>query len=230
MLLFIQRSTKGSRSCMICVSINALEPEPEALMGKLSGYAITTAIQQLNSTRCRKEMEEYRDAVNHRVLWSLKMLDISGQSSSGFVFGSNYWTGNRQRCTQPSQKRFLLISDKHIRNNSIYRNPPEEFPPFELNFFSAHVRHSSTICTISRGVLGFCLPASCGENEVGTILTKMFDDRLLLIGQLYSTEFKLIRIFNLKDDHTWLLSGKMITILYVNAIRGRRVLFEIIKY
>ena len=50
----------------------AFKPEPEALMGKLPGYAISTGIQLLNSTRCRKEMEEYRDAVDRRVLSSLK--------------------------------------------------------------------------------------------------------------------------------------------------------------
>nr|XP_034190369.1 nose resistant to fluoxetine protein 6-like [Osmia lignaria] len=207
-----------------CVTINALKPEPEALMGNLPGYAITTGMQQLNSTRCRREMQIFRDAVDNGVLWSLRMLDASGQPTSGYISGNNYWVGNRQGCEFLSQKRQFPLSEKKIRNNSIYRNPAEEFPPFELNFFGAHLRQNGTvqyhmIVPIHEIiVLGLCLPASCSENEVGTMLKKVFDDRLLLVGQLYSTDFELMKISNLKDDHAWLLSGKIITILFILTV------------
>ncbi|XP_029054871.2 nose resistant to fluoxetine protein 6-like [Osmia bicornis bicornis] len=207
-----------------CVMINALKPEPETLMGNLPGYAITTGIQRLNSTRCRREMEIFRDAVDHGVLWSLRMLDASGQPTSGYISGNNYWVGNRQECEFLSQKRQFPLSEKKIRNNSIYRNPAEEFPPFELNFFGAHLNQNGTVQYHMRVhideiiVLGLCLPASCSENEVGTMLKKVFDDRLLLVGQLYSTDFELMKISNLKDDHAWLLSGKIITILFILTV------------
>ncbi|XP_029050764.2 nose resistant to fluoxetine protein 6-like [Osmia bicornis bicornis] len=207
-----------------CVTINALKPESEALMGNLPGYAITTGIQQLNSTRCRREMQIFRDAVDHGVLWSLRMLDASGQPTSGYVSGNNYWVGNRLECEFLSQKRQFPLSEKKIRNNSIYRNPAEEFPPFELNFFGAHLSQNGTVqYHISVPleeiiVLGLCLPASCSENEVGTMLKKVFDDRLLPFGQLYSTDFELIKISNLKDDHAWLLSGTIITILFILTV------------
>ncbi|XP_034190365.2 nose resistant to fluoxetine protein 6-like [Osmia lignaria lignaria] len=207
-----------------CVTINALKPEPEALMRNLPGYAITTGTQQLNSTRCRREMQIFRDAVDNGVLWSLRMLDASGQPTSGYISGNNYWVGNRQECEFLSQKRQFPLSEKTIRNNSIYRNPAEEFPPFELNFFVAHLNQNGTVQyhisvpmeTII--VLGLCLPASCSEYEVGTMLKKVFDDRLLLVGQLYSTDFELMKISNLKDDHAWLLSGKIITILFILTV------------
>ncbi|XP_046145166.1 nose resistant to fluoxetine protein 6-like isoform X3 [Osmia bicornis bicornis] len=207
-----------------CVMINALKPEPETLMGNLPGYAITTGIQQLNSTRCRREMEIFRDAVDHGVLWSLRMLDASGQPASGYISGNNYWLGNRLECKFLSQKRQFPLSEKKIRNNSLYRNPAEEFPPFELNFFGAHLSQNGTmqyhISLPLEGTiaLGLCLPASCSENEVGTMLKKVFDDRLLPFGQLYSTDFELIKISNLKDDHAWLLSGTIITILFILTV------------
>ncbi|XP_076549288.1 uncharacterized protein LOC117610687 [Osmia lignaria lignaria] len=205
----------------VCASINGDVRDPETLREALPGYAITANIDQLNSTRCRTEVKEFRDSVDRGVLWSLRMLDASGEPTSGFVSGNNYWMGSRQQCEFLSQKRALPLSDKRIRNNSIYRNPVEEFPPFQLNFFSAHISQNGTVqyhISVPKEeliVLGLCLPASCTEHEVATMLTKMFDDRLLLIGQLYSTDFKLIKVSNLKNDHKWLLSGKIITILFI---------------
>ena len=208
----------------ICTLTEGIVRNPAALMENLPGYAVTSGIHQLNSTRCRREMEVFQDAVNHGVLWSIRMLDASGQPTSGYISGNNYWMGNKQECEFLSQKRQFPLSEKKIRNNSIYRNPAEEFPPFELNFFGAHLSQNGTVQYHMRVpleetiVLGLCLPASCTENEVGTMLKMVFDDRLLLIGQLYSTDFKLIRVSNLKNDHKWLLSANIITILFILTV------------
>ena len=39
----------------------------------------------------------------------------------------------------------LLLSEKVRKNTSIYRNPDEEFSPFEFRFFIARARHNSTV-------------------------------------------------------------------------------------
>uniref|UniRef100_UPI0014783E66 nose resistant to fluoxetine protein 6-like n=1 Tax=Osmia lignaria TaxID=473952 RepID=UPI0014783E66 len=208
----------------ICTLTEGIVRNPATLMENLPGYAVTSGIQQLNSTRCRREMQIFRDAVNQGVLWSIRMLDASGQPTSGYISGNNYWMGNKEECEYLSQKRQFPLSEKKIRNNSIYRNPAEEFPPFELNFFGAHLSQNGTVQYHMKVpidetiVLGLCLPASCSENEVGTMLKKVFVDRLLLFGQLYSTDFKLIRVSNLKNDYKWLLNGNIITILFILTV------------
>lgn len=55
--------------------------------------------------------------------------------------------------------------------------------------------------------LGLCLPSSCSENDISFILEKIFRDRILLISDLYSADFKLIQVKNLKDNYEWLTSG-----------------------
>lgn len=65
--------------------------------------------------------------------------------SEGFINGNNYWLGDRLVCTNLSVNRTLLISEEKQKNDSIYQNPNEEYPPFEFRFFIARMRHYSTV-------------------------------------------------------------------------------------
>ncbi|XP_012146686.2 nose resistant to fluoxetine protein 6 isoform X1 [Megachile rotundata] len=207
----------------VCVSVQGYVQDPEVLKGSMPAYAITASIEQLNSTRCRTEMEKFRDSVDRGVLWSLRMLDASGVPRAGFTSGNNYWVGSRKQCNFLSQNRTLQLSEKNMKNNSVYRNPAEEFPPFRLHFFGAHIRHNGTtqyhimVPIEDVIVLGLCLPASCTEHEVATMLNNVFDQRLLQVGKLYSTDFQLIKVSDMIDDHTWLVNGKIITIFCILA-------------
>ena len=64
--------------------------------------------------------------------------------------------------------------------------------------------------------LGLCLPASCSIGDVATMLDKVFRNETLFIGKLFNIHFQLIEVSDLVDDHQWLLSAKMISIMYVN--------------
>lgn len=58
--------------------------------------------------------------------------------------------------------------------------------------------------------MGMCLPSSCTVDELAVIIEEIFRDRTLLIGQLYSADFKLVKVSDVTDDHQWLLSGQKI--------------------
>lgn len=195
-----------------------------AMMENLPGYAVTIGIEQLNATQCRTEMEQYRDAISHRILWSLAMLDSSGQPSPGFIGGDNYWTGSKSQCDYLKEKQLVEYAAEKAKNYSLYRNPADELPPFTVNFFGAYIRHNGTmqyhfsIPVDDVIVLGLCLPDSCTEHEIAIMLNKVFDDRLLLFGHLYLTDFELIKVSNLNDNYTWLLNGKIITIIVILGV------------
>lgn len=63
--------------------------------------------------------------------------------------------------------------------------------------------------------LGLCLPASCSTDELGKILTKIFESRTLAISNLYSADYRLHDIRDLKDDYKWLLDWRIITTGYL---------------
>ncbi|XP_076395937.1 nose resistant to fluoxetine protein 6-like isoform X2 [Megachile rotundata] len=193
-----------------------------ALMENMPGYAVISTIEQLNRTRCRTELEQFRDAVDRRILWSLKMLDTSGQPSSGYILGNNFWMGNRVQCESLSQKLPFVYSPQNAKNNSRFRNPADEYPPYELNFFGAYIHERGTIqyrhTSMSREdviILGLCLPASCTEDEVTTMVTKVLDDRLLLADRLYSMDLKLLRVSDLRPDYASFFNAKIIIIILI---------------
>ncbi|XP_068969037.1 nose resistant to fluoxetine protein 6-like [Bombus flavifrons] len=203
------------------VSIQATELDSMTTRKILPVYAVLENADLLNSSRCRTDIDEFRNAVDNQILWALRALDTSGVPSGGFVIGNNHWLGDRQGCKLFSENRTVLLSDKIRKNNSIYRNPNEENSPFEFRFFIARARHNSSV-QYHVGVededlitLGLCLPASCSIGEVATMLDKVFRNETLFIGKLFNIHFKLIEVSDLVDDRQWLLSGKMISIIGV---------------
>ena len=60
--------------------------------------------------------------------------------------GHNYWLGDRMGCTILFQNRMLFVSEGKRKNNTIYRKPNEEHPPFEFRFLIVRMRYSSGEC------------------------------------------------------------------------------------
>ncbi|XP_011705541.1 PREDICTED: uncharacterized protein LOC105460740, partial [Wasmannia auropunctata] len=168
----------------------------------------------LKSTICGKELQIFRDAVDQRILWSLKVLDSNGRYKPGFVYGNNYWLGSRSQCTDTTNRIPLQIS-KQILNTTLYHNLQNEFPPFEINYFAVHFRHNSTIQyhmnIFNEDVitLGLCLPASCTINNLSLILETIFRDRVIIIDNFNFTKFQLIQVKDLKYNNEWLFSGAL---------------------
>ncbi|XP_071581245.1 uncharacterized protein [Temnothorax nylanderi] len=172
----------------------------------LPAYAIACKADVLNSTTCGNELKDFRDAVNQRILWSLKVLDSSGGIfNSDFLYGNNYWLGSRTQCLDTTNTAPLQTSQRRILNNTLYRDL-KEFPPYQLNYFVAYLRHNSTIQyhvnMFDENVitLGLCLPASCTINNLSFILKQIFRDRVI-VDDLYSADFELIEVKDLNDDN-----------------------------
>ncbi|XP_070168478.1 uncharacterized protein [Polyergus mexicanus] len=108
-------------------------------------YIVASRADLVNSTICGKELRDFQNAVDQRILWSLKMLDSSGGFKPGFLYGNNYWLGSRSQCLDTMNTAPLEIAERHILNNTIYRDPQKEFPPFEVNYFVSHFTHNSTL-------------------------------------------------------------------------------------
>ncbi|XP_048270686.1 nose resistant to fluoxetine protein 6-like [Bombus terrestris] len=187
----------------------------------LPAYAVLENADLLNSSRCRTQIDEFRNAVDNQILWALRALDTSGAPSDGFVNGNNHWLGDQQSCKLFSENRTVLQSEQVQKNNSIYRNPNEEYSPFEFRFFIARARHNSTVQyhveveDEDLVTLGLCLPASCSIGDVATMLDKVLRNETFFIGKLFNIHFKLIEVSDLENDHQWLLSAKMISIIGV---------------
>ncbi|XP_043488915.1 nose resistant to fluoxetine protein 6-like [Polistes fuscatus] len=184
-------------------------------------YAMLANAELLNLTQCGKELIQFREAIDQQLLWSLKIIDASGEPVSGFIYGSNYWLGSRSQCEDAKNGDLLVLSKESLRNNSRYRNIKEEFPPFEVKFYVANFRHNSTIQYYiplpkqDLMILGMCLPASCSKKQLSILLENVLRKRTLFKGELYSADFSLVEVRDLMDDYRWLLSGTFITMMVI---------------
>ncbi|KAL2718957.1 nose resistant to fluoxetine protein 6-like isoform X1 [Vespula squamosa] len=194
--------------------------EIETIMARTSPvYAMLSNVHFLNSTKCTKELMNLRDAIDRRTLWSLKVIDSSGEPKPGFFYGNNYWFGSRSQCEDTNNRNPFIFLEKEMINNSRYRHVEDEFPPYEFKYFVAYFRHNSTLQYHIRlpnddlVILGMCLPATCSKDQLFILLEKVFRNRSLTVGDLYSADFKLLEVKDLIDDHRWLLSGTFISIM-----------------
>ncbi|XP_018044351.1 PREDICTED: nose resistant to fluoxetine protein 6-like [Atta colombica] len=191
---------------LFCVSAYTRE-----ITQTLPAYIIASKTD-LSSTKCGKELQNFRNAIDQRIPWSLKVLDSSGGFKSGFLYGNTYWLGSRSQCLDTMNTTPLQIAEQKISNITLYCDPHKEFPPFEVNYFVAHLRHNSTlkyyVNVFNENVisLGLCLPASCTISELILILKRVFHDKITLIDDLYSVDFQLIQVKDLKDNNEWLSS------------------------
>ncbi|KAG5341008.1 NRF6 protein, partial [Acromyrmex heyeri] len=196
---------------LFCVSAQFHSSNDNNIIHLLPAYAIASRASLLGSATCATELRDFLDAVDQRILWGLKTLDSSGELKSGFLYGNNFWLGSRSQCFDIMNK--TPFARQYMLNNTRYRDPQDEFPPFQLNYFVAYIRHNSTLqyhinmLTEDLITLGLCLPASCSTNNISFILEGIFRDRILLINDLYSADLNLIQIKNLNDNHQWLLNG-----------------------
>ncbi|XP_044001026.1 nose resistant to fluoxetine protein 6-like [Aphidius gifuensis] len=197
--------------------------ESDILTRIYPAYSISMKSGVLNeSSECRKELDTFRDAVDNKKLWGLKMLDASGQSKPGFTYGNNYWLGVKSQCLDFGNRDPFDISINTKNKNLIYQHVHEEFPPFEVNYFSAQFRHSSSM-QYHTGmmndediiILGLCLPKSCMTIELSSILIEIFQAKILTASYIYDADYHLIQVKNLEDNYDYLYNWKIITILII---------------
>ncbi|XP_015184250.1 PREDICTED: nose resistant to fluoxetine protein 6-like [Polistes dominula] len=180
-----------------------------------------TNTEILNSTQCRNDLIQFREAVDRQLIWSLKVIDASGEPTSGFVYGNNYWLGNKGQCEDAGNRNPFMLSEEILQNNSKYRHIEYEFPPFEVKFFVANFRHNSTlqyhiaVPDEDLIILGMCLPASCSKEQLSILLEVLLKNRTLFKGELYSADFTLVEVRDLIVDHRWLFSGTFITMTVI---------------
>ncbi|XP_011858614.1 PREDICTED: uncharacterized protein LOC105556150 isoform X2 [Vollenhovia emeryi] len=201
-------------------------------------YTVAGKYDFLKSTTCGEQLKIFRDAVDQRLLWSLKVLESSGRFKPGFLYGNNYWLGSRSQCIDTMNTNPLQISEQKMLNNILYHDP-QRFPPFKINYFAAHIRHNSTLqyhtYVYNEDVitLGLCLPASCTIQNLNSILESVLHDRSIFIDDLYSTNLQLIRIKDFKKDNKSLSYGALgffsvVLIVFLMAIIG--TVYDIIWY
>ncbi|XP_015114800.1 nose resistant to fluoxetine protein 6 [Diachasma alloeum] len=192
---------------VISMSTEISGNDGDVLQRTMPAYTIAKNAHLLPaSSRCRYQLEKLREGIDDRKLWSLRMLDASGAPKPGFVYGNNFWIGSQSQCHDTNNPEPVVLNPKYMENITLYRNPEEETPPYLVHYFAAKFTHNGTVQYQERLfdedviVLGLCLPDICRSEQLSTILEKIFRERELSIGNLYSMDFTLLTVKDLRND------------------------------
>lgn len=89
---------------------------------------------------CRDDLKTVSSGIDSKEIWALKLLDASGRSEPGFVFGNNFWFGSRSQCELMKDPKIVaLTSYLH------HENLTSEITNFPVEYRIVHVRHSSEL-------------------------------------------------------------------------------------
>ncbi|VVC35998.1 Hypothetical protein CINCED_3A011760 [Cinara cedri] len=162
----------------------------------LPAYAVANESFILsNSSSCRRNLEVFATAINNRESWSMKMLDSSGIPKPGFYYGNKFWLGVKSQC--------LSLHNNYVENN---------YPPFEVNYFAAYFYYDLETTKNNVLTLGLCLPNICTNDELSLILRKIFNERNLMMSDIYEVDYTFLRVSDLKTNYHYLLNWKSIII------------------
>lgn len=157
------------------------------------------------SKDCSKDLLQIQRGIENSELWALKVLDASGKSSSGFINGNNFWLGSETVCKLLDHPvEVPLPWSVNRRMGSLEASVGSKVPvDYRIIFasHSSHVQFHSEIFNFVGLHIGLCLPKSCSEKDVQTlvesVLSTRFKNESLLYGEV---EFKTSKKLELREN------------------------------
>ncbi|XP_067638843.1 nose resistant to fluoxetine protein 6-like isoform X2 [Eurosta solidaginis] len=163
--------------------------------------------------------------------------DASGQYTSGFFYGNNYWLGSLSLCesiyrvgnegnlnTKTSKSSGLPFAKAHTQ---VYTTVYNENPPFVPGFYVIKLFLNETFpITLIRTIyVGVCLPSSCSTNEVNTLVELAKHSSSTRTVKLLEVRTPSNKNFSIYDDRTFWVLIVVSTVVLILIAAG--TLYEI---
>ncbi|XP_059611828.1 nose resistant to fluoxetine protein 6-like [Phlebotomus argentipes] len=143
-------------------------------------------------SQCREDVQVAVKSIVQRDIWSLKMLDSSGDFEPNFMFQNVFWLGSRDFCHGINAPLPVYLEQRTREAERIIN----DVPPFGLEYRllygdirSPHQIHYEKIITTVLH-LGLCVPKTCSDEDV------------LRMSQMYFDEHRVNPIFEMTVNFT----------------------------
>lgn len=154
---------------------------------------------------CASDLLQIQRGIENSELWALKVLDSSGKSSTGFINGNNFWLGAESVCDLLNSPIEVPLPSSVTRRMSSLEVSVRSKVPVDYRIIfashSSHVQFHSEIFNFVGLHIGLCLPKSCDEKDVQTlvesVLSARFENESLLYG---AVEFKTSKKLELREN------------------------------
>uniref|UniRef100_A0A1A9WE38 Nose resistant-to-fluoxetine protein N-terminal domain-containing protein n=1 Tax=Glossina brevipalpis TaxID=37001 RepID=A0A1A9WE38_9MUSC len=168
-------------------------------------FGLTKIVDEHNvNTNCYRHLKDIRNGILQKEIWAIKVLDSCGTKSSGFIFGHNYWLGNREGCTAV-QQTFPLSLSSHI-DRIMHKNLLTETAPFDIDFRIVYLEHNSPwqvdnkLLILQERIIhiGLCLPSSCINEEIHQLMKAYIQSHYFIEDDIFTMKPKVLYVKDLK--------------------------------
>jgi hypothetical protein len=140
---------------------------------------------------CENDLSTLRKGIESDEIWAIKVKDASGKSTSGFMWGNNFWLGAERACfllNEPPKINLIKSANRKMFENitQIAAKIPVEY----RMFYSTHtspIQFDADLFNKSILHVGLCFPKSCKQKEVDVMARTIFENKFrndLLFGDL----------------------------------------------
>lgn len=150
---------------------------------------------------CKSDLKTLREGIESDEVWAMKVRDASGKSTSGFMWGNNFWLGGERACFNLNKPpKINLIKSA---NRKMFENMTQVASVIPVEYRVFYATHTSTVQfdadLFNKSILhvGLCFPKACSHEEADAMARTIFDEKFrndLLFGNLRYFETKTLDI------------------------------------
>lgn len=155
------------------------------------------------SEECAMDLKWLKKGIENSEVWALLVQDVSGKSSSGFLWGNNFWLGLRDACGLLNKPPKIHVRETP-QNRRMIKNVTDIASEIEVEYRVFYVNHSSVV-QFDTGIynfyglhIGLCFPKNCNQNDVDLMSRNVFRDSKIgksaVIGKLEYVRSKLLKL------------------------------------
>ena len=154
---------------------------------------------------CENSFDLIKKGIDENEIWAIKVLDASGRTQPGFVWGNSFWLGSKRACemlNNPKRIPLPLSSSRlmlpHIPE--IATKVPVEYRMFHASHTSPIQFDSDTFEFVGLHI-GLCFPKACHEEEIKRMAEVVFQSGEFKNTAIFGdVKFNMTRTLKLREN------------------------------
>lgn len=141
------------------------------------------------SEKCVESLNLINLGIRNEEEWAVKVRDASGKSSSGFIWGNNFWLGHHHYCNLMNNPPKIPLEPTGTRrmyenSTSIASKVPVDYRMFYASHMSP-VQFDTELFEFVGLHVGLCFPRDCQESEINKMAERVFQSEVFQKVKFY---------------------------------------------
>lgn len=157
------------------------------------------------TTACAKDLDLIRKGIDEHEIWAMKIRDASGKSTSNFVWGNNFWLGNKLACEMLNNPKLIPLTDTKTRRH--HENITAIASKIPVVYRMIYASHTSPIQFDIESFefvglqIGICFPKACVDEDTIKMSHEIFSSGEFQDTQIYGeVKFAKTKVLKLREN------------------------------